>query len=748
MYHLQQLSMKRILHTLALLCMAATMMAMPAKRGQWRTITLNNGTRVSVELRGDENLHFYQSATGKRYMADPVTGRYKAADMDALMKKANRRRAKASMRRLARRKTVIDGTRKNFQGQKKGLMILVNFTDKKLESGHDAVRFRRIANEENYHEGNFKGSVSDYFKAQSGGQFELYFDVVGPVELAHDMAYYGGNDDANAPEMIIEACKGAANLVDFTDYDWDNNGEVDQVYVVYAGLGEADGGAAETVWPHEWSLDEAKEAAEYYGQTADYSLTLDGVKINTYACGNELAVADGYYDANDNFIVTATQLGGIGTICHEFSHCLGLPDTYDTSESGTNFGMSCWDIMASGSYNGDGFQPAGYTSYEKWSSGWLTPVELSNQDTTITNMKALSEGGEAYIIRSRNTNVDEYYLLENRQKTGWDEALYGEGLLVLHIDYDKNIWLDNSVNNVANHQRMTIIPADNSAVEIDDEGYLNADELAGDPFPYNGLDSLTNNSRPAATLYNNNADGRKLINRGLLNIVQNEDGTISFNYQATPNGGNNEQAPPDGTFFNESFNQCHGTGGNDNQWSGQIASSQFQPDNEGWANVYVDNTTACFGANECAKFGSSKKDGSVLSPSFTVSGNATMTFVAAPWNTEETMLRVEVLTTDGTNAVMFENDLNNFQLSAGQWTTCTLTFNYEGTIRLAFYPSKNRFFMDEVTVLSPVSNGINTAKRPYSSTAMIYNINGIAVGKDFKALPKGIYIVNGKKIIK
>lgn len=740
--------MKRILHIILPLCVATTMMAIPAKRGQWRTITLNDGSRMRVELRGDENLSFYQSADGSRYVADPQTGFYKPADMPALGKLAARRSAKTSLRRLERRKAIIDGTHKDFKGPKKGLMILVNFTNKKLENGHDAARFRRLANEENYHEGNFKGSVSDYFKAQSGGRFELNFDVVGPIELAHDVAYYGGNDDAKAPEMIIEACKGAANLVDFTDYDWDNDGEVDQVYVLYAGLGEADGGAAETVWPHEWSLDEAQEAAEYYGQTVDYSLTLDGVKINTYACGNELAVSDGYYDANDNFVVTATQLGGIGTICHEFSHCLGLPDTYDTSANGSNFGMSCWDIMAGGSYNGDGFQPAGYTSYEKWVSGWLTPIELGDRDTTITNMKALSEGGEAYIIRSRNTSVDEYYLLENRQKTNWDESLYGEGLLVLHVDYDKNAWLNNEVNNTAKHQRMTIIPADNSAVEADNEGYLDTDELAGDPFPYNGLDSLTNNSRPAATLYNNNADGRKLMSRGLLNITQNNDGTISFNYQATANENNGGQTPSGDMFFYESFDQCDSAGGNDNQWSGQIANGQFSPDNEGWTNAYVTDNSACFGAKECAKFGSGKKDGSVLSPSFTVSGDATMTFKAAPWGQESTTLRVEVLGTDGTNAVVFDNDINNFQLSTEQWTSCTLDFNHEGVVKLAFYPSKNRFFLDEVSVQKPVSSGISEVERKPLASPMIYNISGIAVGKDFNALPKGIYIVNGKKIIK
>ena len=133
------------------------------------------------------------------------------------------------------------------------------------------------------------------------------------------------------------------------------------------------------------------------------------------------------------------MIEGIGTICHEFTHCLGLPDIYDTAYGG-GYGMGYWDLMNSGSYNSNGYIPAGFTSYEKMYCGWSQPIELKN-DTVITGMKPLSEGGESYIIYN-DANRNEYYLLENRQKTGWDAGIPGNGLLVIHVDYDPTLTPD------------------------------------------------------------------------------------------------------------------------------------------------------------------------------------------------------------------------------------------------------------------------------------------------------------------
>ena len=183
--------------------------------------------------------------------------------------------------------------------------------------------------------------------------------------------------------------------------------------------------------------------------------------------------------------------------------------------------------MSSGSYNGNSFSPAGYTSYERMYCGWKQPIELKN-DTVVSNMKAIGDGGDFYIIYN-DANRNEYYLLENRQQKGWDEALPGSGLLVLHVDYDEELWHYNLVNNTTSydgyntHQRCTIIPADNSLIS-------SVEDAANDPFPYAGNDSLTNKSLPRAELYNLNPDGIHYTSKPITNIKLT-DGEISFKFQ-------------------------------------------------------------------------------------------------------------------------------------------------------------------------------------------------------------------------
>ncbi|MCQ2293497.1 MAG: M6 family metalloprotease domain-containing protein [Bacteroidaceae bacterium] len=506
----------RPLMSAALVLMCATAFAVPAKRVS-KTVTLTDGTQVTVTLRGDENLHYYSTADG-RIVEQKADGTYDFVSADRM----KTRRAKAAQRResmeKARRVKHKVGNSGNYIGQKKGLVILVNFKDKKLQSG-TASTFPRMANEVGYKGNGHYGSVHDYFLAQSYGQFDLTFDVVGPVTVSQNMAYYGapsGDDNDSYPaKMVIEAI----NLVDdseinFADYDWDNDGYVDQVYVIYAGYGEASGASEDTIWPHEWDLD----SANYYGDGTG-KLKKDGKWINTYACSNELDGKSG------------TKLDGIGTMCHEFSHCLGLPDFYDTE--GNNFGMDSWSIMDYGCYNSDGCIPCGYTAYERMFAGWLTPTELDDP-ATITGMpdindQSTSGAPKAYIIYN-DANSNEFYTLQNIQQTGWNQGAYGHGLLVSHIDFNQTAWTQNKVNTSSSHQRGTIIHADN-------EAGTSASSLAGDTFPGTSKNtSLTNITTPAATLYNNNSDGKKFLNGPLTEITETG-GLISFLFD----GG--EQAP-------------------------------------------------------------------------------------------------------------------------------------------------------------------------------------------------------------
>lgn len=495
--------------------------AVPAKRGIWQMLTLSNGTEVQAQLCGDERQHWWTAADGRRYVADgehyfkEVDGQT-LSQMAAMSRRTAARQSAAGTRLTQQRRT--SSQRYAYLGKQKGLVILVEFNDTKFSSDHNRSKFNDILNKEGYttSEG-FQGSVADYFKAQSSGQFELTFDVLGPVQLSNNAKYYGENDDMGydkrPDEMIVEACKSIDSQVNFRDYDWDGDGWVEEVFVVYAGKGEADGGSATTIWPH-------MDVLENYHKT----LTLDGVSISTYACANELT--------------SKGSINGIGTFCHEFSHCLGYPDFYDTINDKT-FGMSSFDLMDTGCYNGNGFIPSGYSAYEKWMAGWEELTELADEDVTVDALKPVSEGGSGYIIYN-DGHPDEYYIVENRQLTNWDAALPGRGLMITHVDYDEDIWywnipnalLDESSEYVVtygypanDHMRFTIMHADNNERRT-------ISGLAHDLYPYLQNDSLTATSKPAATFYNATKQGDKLMHGAILDIAQKSNRTISFNYRA------------------------------------------------------------------------------------------------------------------------------------------------------------------------------------------------------------------------
>ncbi len=513
--------MKKFIVSLALTLVALSVSAIPAKPRIIRTLTLSDGTTVKAQLIGDEHGHYWLAQDGRAYQQQEGTAYFSEVSLSSVTTKAQARRSQSNARRTKRLAPRRVGEVGAITGKKKGIIILVNFSDVSFQKANDNALYQRIANEKNFSYGDFKGSMYDYFYAQSEGQFELTFDVVGPVTVSNTQSYYGSNDssgnDKYPATMVIEALKLVNDDVNFADYDWDGDGEVDQVYVVYAGKGEADGGASTTIWPHEWDL----ASAQYYYKDGDGAQTLDGVKINTYACGGELNGQTG-------------SIAGIGTMCHEFSHCLGYPDFYDTDYSGGQ-GMFEWDLMDSGSYNGDGYQPAGYTSYERWVAGWKEPIELTTT-TQVSNLKSLQDGGSAYIVYNQG-NTNEYFLLENRQQTGWDAGIPGEGLLILHVDYDANIWASNTPNDDPSRQRMTWIAADNKYQYTTYQGtkYYTTEGAANDPFPYGSVNAFSKSTTPAAKFFNKNTDGSYYLDSSIEQITQNADGTVSFRFKAASN---------------------------------------------------------------------------------------------------------------------------------------------------------------------------------------------------------------------
>lgn len=350
--------------------------------------------------------------------------------------------------KIKRAPAVISSTGFPKIGSPRSLVIMVNFKDRSFVTPNPQDAFNRLLNQENYSDNGGTGSAKDYFKAASYGLFSPQFDVVGPYTLSQNMAYYGANDpdtddDVKPAYMIVDACKAADNNgIDFTQYDADGDGYIDNVFVYYAGYNEAEGGPDNSVWPHQWVVDPG------YNYTNNQSLvTFDGKRVFDYACTSELKGNSG------------SNMCGIGTFTHEFGHVIGLPDYYHTTEADKNT-LNNWSIMDAGGYLNQGRTPPTYSAYDRFYLGWLTPEELSSPANKslypLSQSKVLvnSTAKQAYLLSATTHNLNgsnpspkEFYIMEYRKKTGWDAFLPGEGLLFWHIDYNQTAWDNNAPNN-------------------------------------------------------------------------------------------------------------------------------------------------------------------------------------------------------------------------------------------------------------------------------------------------------------
>ena len=705
--------MKRLSLFIVLMTFAMSMLAVPAKPGVWKILKLQDGTEVRATLVGDEHGHFWKGEDGKAY--SEKGGVYVAVEAQQIIQRAKVRRAKVNAQRVQRR---TFGHPTTILGKKKAIMILVNFKDKSFQSSHDNALFNRIANEEGFSEGKFKGSLADYFKAQSRGKFELDFDIVGPVTVTQKYSYYGENDDAGydkyVGEMVCEAVKLAKNKVqDWAPYDWDNDGYVDQVYLVYAGKGAADGGADDTIWPHAYDLYNAHDDGDGTGPVEVGT----NLWVNSYACGPELDGTNG-------------AINGIGTMCHEYSHCLGYPDFYDVDYSGGQ-GMGAWDLMDAGSYNSDGYMPAGYTSYERWFAGWEEPIELKAEDVEVRNMKSLQKGGEFYIIYN-DKNANEYYLLENRQKEGWDASTSGAGLLIIHCDYDAELWEQNKPNDDPDHQRFTIVPSDGEYTYSVYEGEKRYDDA--EPFPYGSVNAFNkkfktkdDQAKNAARFFTKTSNGTYWMNGSVEEITQNADKTISFNYVATFSGGSQD----DDTYEKvTSANQL-------------VAGSQYVLVNEAkevgngsFDNQYltatdVDVTDDIVSGDELAPI---TLGGNASGYSLQIDGKYIYTVAA----------KALKLGNEEMKDWLIESTSNGYVVKSKTSTYGTIQYNASAP-RFANYTSNQKPAVLYVKKAATAIKSINTNKQ---ATARIYTIDGRYVGTDPNQLPRGLYVVNGKKIVK
>lgn len=322
------------------------------------------------------------------------------------------------------------------KGDVKSLVILVSYMDVNFNLEDPHGYFDGLLNTDGFSEYGATGCVAEYFRFNSDGQFRPEFTVVGPVVLPQKRSYYGGNDangsDKSAYKMVVHAVEQLDSSVDFSQFDMDHDGVVDNVYLIYAGEGEASGGPASSVWPHSWSL-------EYAGE----DLIVDGVRINSYGCSNEW-----FGDRPD----------GMGTFTHEFSHVIGLPDLYSTTYGNSTYATpGPWSVLDYGPYLNNGRTPPNYSAYERLALEWIDPVVVEGrQDYTLDN---LADTNQTCLIQTSNKN--EYYLLENRQQKGWDTYLPNSGMLIWHVDYVKPMFTGNKVNNDRNHMFVEIKKANN-----------------------------------------------------------------------------------------------------------------------------------------------------------------------------------------------------------------------------------------------------------------------------------------------
>ena len=716
--------MKKVFATLLLMAVTITTMAVPAKKGQWKTLRLNDGTEVRATLVGDEHGHFWKAEDGKTYTRQGDV--WVAVDAQQIVAKAKARRAKVNAQRVQKR---TFGHPSTIVGNKKAIIILANYKDTKFNSSHNNALYQKIANQENYSEGSFKGSMADYFKAQSRGKFTLQFDVVGPVTVSKNASYYGTNDsqdqDEHAAEMVIEAVNLAkAQVSDWTPYDWDGDGYVDQVYVIYAGKGEADGGAETTIWPHAYDLASAKA----YGDGTGPVTVGTNLKVNGYACGPELDGQTG-------------GIGGFGTMCHEYSHCLGYPDFYDIDYSDGQ-GMGPWDLMDQGSYNGDGFQPAGYTSYERWFAGWETPVELNAEDVNVHNMKSLQNDGESYIIYN-DKNQNEYYLLENRQLEGWDASLPAAGLVILHCDYDVKVWEENGPNDDPNHQRMTVVPADGQYQSFSWQGskYFDEEGIATDPFPQGSVVAFNKNfktkdniAKKAAQFFTKTSNGTYWMNGSVEAIKQNSDKTIDFNYVA--NFGGSSQGGSDPAAGEGDYEKVTSA-------SQIVAGSEY---------VLYNAEYSCANGALSGRLLSAVE---VMADGNTISGDGTVPMIlggnASGYSLQMdgkylTTAKAKEMSLTNTESKVWTIDSteDGYVLKAGNYGK--IQFNYNnGNPRFLNYTSNQK---PAVLYVKKASTGIQTMTTIATPRLGIYTLDGRYLGTDYTVLPHGLYIVNGKKMVK
>ncbi len=519
----------------ALFCSAVLVYASPASPVPY-PYTQPDGSVIMLVNHGDE---FNSWITWNGTVVEKGPDGYYRPVANARAKMLKQRMAGESARQNAARLQAEARAKGISIGAKRFLVLLVDFPDRLFTTADAGRTFSRMLNEAHYSDGGATGSVRDFLTDNSSGLFNPTFDVYGPVTLDKSYSYYGKDSGADrnshVHDALYEACLKLKDQIDFSVYDNDKDGYVDNIFFYFAGHSQSDGADEDSFWSHASVL-------------SSYNLFLNGTRIYGYSCASEYRGASG------------TNRTGIASFCHEFGHSLGLPDFYDTDyeTNGTAFDLSCFSIMNSGAMNNT-HTPVNYTSIERQMLGWLDGFRQITGPGSYT-LGSLSDNSAPYVIPA---DVDgEFFLVEMRDGTGWD-AYLPKGVIVYHVDKSQNFvasgitarqtWDGNAINRYSNHPCCFLeLPGGYSSNDLERMVYPGAENVTTfTPLAWSGnhlpihLTGISISGSRAEFRVETFSDKRQLVGQvtgtdaapiaGVVIAIESEAGTSSARMQARPN---------------------------------------------------------------------------------------------------------------------------------------------------------------------------------------------------------------------